>query len=149
MKNQLNENIIRLARARQAIQDQKDAIVAQEDELHETDIYKSITLGRERLTRLSDIEQETYNTVKELALSIYAEEGKKTITDDVKIGIHTVFSINEELAFNWALEHKTALKLDIPAVKKQVKADVVVDGVTTSKEIRAKIATDLSGHLDA
>ena len=83
--------------------------------------------------------------LRELTLQAYAETGNKA--PEVGVGIREVTKLDYDSkeAFNWAMEHKMAVKLDVSAFEKIVKvaSETRPAFVTVSQEPQATIATDL------
>jgi len=80
--------------------------------------------------------------LRELTLQVYAETGNKTPTPGVGVREITKLKYNNTVAFDWAVEHKIAIKLDISAFEKIAKASPL-DFVSISLEPQATIATHL------
>ncbi|KKN21712.1 hypothetical protein LCGC14_0922520 [marine sediment metagenome] len=77
-----------------------------------------------------------------LTLKAYAETGNKTPAVGVGIREVTKLGYDTEVAFDWAVEHKMALKLDTSAFEKIAKASPPPFVIITH-EPQATIATDL------
>lgn len=80
--------------------------------------------------------------LRELTLLAYAQTGNKTPMVGVGIREVTKLEYDNKTAFDWAVGHTMALKLDVPAFEKIVKASPL-DFVKVTKEPQATIATQL------
>jgi len=85
--------------------------------------------------------------LRELTLQAYKETGSKTPCPGVGVREVTKLSYDQKIAFDWAKSHKMALKLDVTAFEKIVKADTP-DFVKITTEAQATIATDLNKVLE-
>lgn len=83
-------------------------------------------------------------TLRELTLQAYQETGSKTPVEGVGIREMTKLEYDAGVAYSWALEHRMAVKLDIPTFEKIAKASPL-DFVTVRIDPVATIASDLSG----
>ena len=88
---------------------------------------------------------EAEDKLMELTLQAYAETGNKAPEVGVGIRILTKLSYDGKVAFDWAKEHKIALKLDTKAFEKIANAsdETRPSFVSVSKEPQATIATEL------
>jgi len=80
--------------------------------------------------------------LRELTLQAYEETGNKAPAPGVGIREVTKLDYDKTVAFKWATEHIMALKLDITAFEKIVKASPL-DFVRVYQEPQATIATQL------
>jgi len=80
--------------------------------------------------------------LRELTLQAYAETGNKAPAVGVGIREVTKLSYDLKVAFDWAIEHTVALKLDTSTFEKIVKVDTP-DFVKITTEPQATIATNL------
>jgi len=80
--------------------------------------------------------------LRELTLLAYAQTGDKSPVVGVGIREVTKLEYDSEVAFAWAVGHTMALKLDVPAFEKIVKASPLAF-VKVTKEPQATIATQL------
>ena len=80
--------------------------------------------------------------LRELTLLAYAQTGNKAPTPGVGVREITKLEYDGVVAFDWAVEHKMAIKLDVSAFEKIAKASPL-DFVTISLESQATIATQL------
>ena len=85
--------------------------------------------------------------LRELTLKAYAETGEKAPAPGVGIREVTILTYDGKVAFDWAKAHKMALKLDVSAFEKIVKADTP-DFVKVTTEPKATIATELKVEVD-
>ena len=85
---------------------------------------------------------ETEAKLRAMAVEIYKETGSKAPAPGVGIRLVTALKYIPEEAFGWAVEHKMALKLDVSAFEKIVKASPL-PFVEVSQDPQATIATDL------
>lgn len=89
--------------------------------------------------------QEAEAQLREMALSTYAITGDKAVAPGIGIRELTKLNYDAGVAFNWAIEHKLALKLDVSAFEKMVKANPLsFDFVSITEEPTATIATELA-----
>lgn len=99
-------------------------------------------LDNGKLAQESLIAAETH--LRAMTLEAYLETGNKTPALGVGIRIVTKLDYRPETAFKWAQNHKMALKLDILAFEKIVKAaPSELKFVTIREEPQATIATNL------
>ena len=82
--------------------------------------------------------------LRELTLQVYAETGNKAPAIGVGIREVTKLEYDAKVAFNWAVEHKMALKLDTSGFEKIVKASPL-DFVKITTEPQATISANLEG----
>lgn len=80
--------------------------------------------------------------LRELTLEAYAQTGNKAPMKGVGIREVTELEYDNKNAFDWAVEHKMALKLDTSAFEKIAKASPL-DFVEVSHPPQATIATQL------
>jgi len=80
--------------------------------------------------------------LRELTLQVYSETGDKAPMVGVGIREMTRLEYDKTAAFNWAVEHVMALKLDTSAFEKIAKASPLAF-VKVSQEAQATIATQL------
>lgn len=86
--------------------------------------------------------QEAEVKLRELALETYAETGDKTVAPGVGIRVMSRLGYNNKEAFEWAIKHELALKLDSSAFEKIAKTSDLAF-VTITEEPTATIATEL------
>lgn len=84
--------------------------------------------------------------VRKAALIQYKEDGDKHALPGITIKVFNPPKYKERLAFEWALEHKVCLKLDVAAFKAMCPSAQLAF-VTFDDDPRATIATDLSKAL--
>ena len=84
--------------------------------------------------------------LRELTLAVYAETGDKAPALGVGIREVTKFLYDIRVAFDWAVEHKMALRLDMSAFEKIAKVSAP-SFVRVYQEPQATIAQDLNGLL--
>lgn len=85
---------------------------------------------------------ESEQLLRKLTLQAYAETGNKAPVEGVGIREVTKLEYDMKDAFDWAVEHTMALKLDTPAFEKIAKASPP-NFVTVFQEPQATIATQL------
>jgi len=139
--NEIQEQIKVVAQVRKLAQEKADAV-------------KASKLAWEKSNRnfLEDAEQTAQflsaseMVLRDLTLKAYLETGNKTPAPCV--GIREVNKLEYDLptAFEWAIEHRMALKLDTPAFEKIAKASPP-GFVKTVTAPQATIATDLNQYL--
>ena len=88
------------------------------------------------------VEQE----LRDMTLLAFYQTGDKAPVKGVGIREMTKLEYDAGVAYNWALEHKMAVKLDIPSFEKIAKASPL-DFVRVYQEPIATIATDLSSFV--
>jgi len=101
--------------------------------------------NRELLNGLTQAGIETAEAeakLRELTLQVYAETGNKSPTLGVGIREITKLQYDSVVAFDWAVEHKMAIKLGTSAFEKIAKASPL-GFVDVSLEPQATIAADL------
>jgi len=81
--------------------------------------------------------------LRDMTLLAFYQTGNKAPVKGVGIRELTKLEYDAGVAYSWALEHKMAVKLDVPAFEKIVKASPL-DFVKVYQEPIATIATDLS-----
>ena len=87
---------------------------------------------------------ESEQLLRELTLQAYAETGNKAPAKGVGIREITKLEYDTKVAFDWAVEHTMALKLDTSAFAKIAKVSPP-DFVNVILEPQATIATQLEG----
>lgn len=85
---------------------------------------------------------EAESALRELTLDTYVRTGNKAPAPGVGIREVTKLDYDMKVAFDWALHHEIALKLDIPAFEKIAKVSPP-SFVTIYQEPQATIATQL------
>ena len=85
--------------------------------------------------------------LKAARVDLYDGEDKSKMFG-VGIREETVLYYIHQDAYNWAVEHKLALKLDTKVFEKLAKTGPPIDFVTVEKQPQATIATDLSEWLE-
>ena len=137
MENQLKEQIKVVVEARAVVKklrDEKKDLLARWEEHNKELIYQ---VGLQSAW-LDDEEAE----LRERTLKAYKETGNKAPAPGVGIREVTKLDYDTKVAFDWAIEHTMALKLDVSAFTKIVKASPP-DFVKVSLEPQATIATNL------
>ena len=86
--------------------------------------------------------EEAETILRHLTVASYLETGNKNPAPGIGIREMTTLEYEEKVAFDWALEHKMALKLDTSAFEKIAKASPL-DFVKVFTEPKATIATAL------
>jgi len=84
--------------------------------------------------------------LRELTIKAYQETGNKAPAPGVGIREVTKLEYDPSVAFDWAVEHRMALKLDTSGFEKIVKASPL-DFVRVYQEPQATIATNLNPEL--
>lgn len=87
-------------------------------------------------------QEEAEAHLRTMTLMSYAETGNKTPAPGVGIRIISKLDYKPETAFEWAVNHKMALKLDVTAFEKIAKASPL-EFVTTREEAQATISQNL------
>jgi len=85
--------------------------------------------------------------LRDMTLLTFFQTGDKSLVKGVGIKEMTKLEYDTGVAYNWALEHKIAVKLDVLAFEKIAKASPM-DFVKISKEPIATIASDLSSIIN-
>ena len=85
---------------------------------------------------------EAEGKLREMAIEKYTETGEKTVAPGVGIRVMTRLGYGSTDAYDWAIEHKLALKLDSSAFEKIAKTSKL-PFVTITEEPQATIATEL------
>jgi len=85
--------------------------------------------------------------LRDMTLLAFYQTGDKVPVKGVGIREMTKLEYDAGVAFNWALEHKMAVKLDVSAFEKIAKASPM-DFVKIRQEPIATIATDLSSVIN-
>ena len=80
--------------------------------------------------------------LRAMTLEAYLETGNKAPAPGIGIRILTKLDYKTETAFEWAVNHRLALKLDVPAFEKIAKASPL-EFVSLREEPQATIATVL------
>ena len=114
--------------------DQKKASLAKWEEVNQ-DLLKDVLMA-------ADVVSTAENQLREFTLQAYAETGNKAPAVGVGIREVTKLEYDNKEAFNWAIGHEMALKLDSRAFEKIAKASPL-DFVKTYQEPQATIATNL------
>lgn len=86
--------------------------------------------------------------LRDMTLRTFFQTGDKAPVKGVGIREMTKLEYDTKVAYTWALEHKMAVRLDVPAFEKIAKASSL-DFVKVYQEPIATIATDLSSVVDA
>ena len=87
-------------------------------------------------------QEEAEAHLRTMTLQAYLETGNKQPCEGVAVRILTKLDYNPETAFEWAVNHKMALKLDVTAFEKIAKASPL-EFVTSREEAQATIAANL------
>ncbi len=90
--------------------------------------------------------QEAEGQLREMAVSVFTDTGEKKVAPGIGIRVRQILNYAAEVAFGWAKEHKLALKLDVTAFEKIVKASpdqFASFSITITEEPTATIATEL------
>jgi len=84
--------------------------------------------------------------LRELTIEAYNATGNKAPVPGVSVKIFQTLDYDSKQAFDWAVDHKIMLKLDVPAFEKMSKmAPETRPGfVTITEEPRAQIASELT-----
>jgi hypothetical protein len=111
-----------------------------------TESPEYVRLGEEYV-HAHQMESETEDTVRTLAVEFYNTTGDKAAHDAVTVRVYTTLTYEPSEALDYCREHlPKALKLDKTAFEKVAKvADL--DFVEIAEEPRATIAQDLSAYL--
>ncbi len=141
MIDQLQEQIKVVIKARELAQGANEAkkLAMGEWETQHADLLNSVGL-------LGQQQGEAEARLRELTLEAYAETGDKAPAPGVGIREVTKLSYEAGVALAWAKEHGLALKLDVPAFEKIMKADKTSAdsfSITITTEPQATIATNL------
>ena len=91
--------------------------------------------------------EEREATLREMALSIFAETQDKKVAPGIGIREVTKYAYNEAEALKWAIEHELALKLDETKFKNHVKADPPDFVVVTTRLICFSMAVIIPSYL--
>ena len=137
MFEQLREQVGIVARARGETQ---KAI-----EMKNSSYQKWLEANQSLLDNESDTKnvcQKAESTLRELTLQAYAATGNKAPVDGVGIREVTKLEYDTKVAFNWAVEHSMALKLDTSGFEKIAKVSPP-EFVRIFQEPQATIATNL------
>ena len=137
MIEQLQEQIKVVAEARQraaSLKSQRDILLDNWNKANQG-LFDSLTQAG---AEVAEVEAR----LRELTLQVYAETGDKAPAIGVGIREVTKLEYDNKVAFDWAVGHTMALKLDVSAFEKIVKASPL-DFVTVTKEPQATIATNL------
>lgn len=137
MIEQLREQIKIVVEARQRASELKEArsVAYAEWEDQNSAILDNLTLANQQV-----IDAEIM--LRELTLGAYAQTGNKTPAPGVGIREITKLEYDMKVAFDWAVEHTMALKLDTSAFEKIAKASPP-NFVRVFLEPQATIATQL------
>ena len=122
----------------------KDALEERHDSFSAWEEANAVILDNESNARTSC--QEAEAQLRDMAISVFSEAGDKQVAPGVGIKEVTKLSYELGIAFEWAKEHKLALKLDVTAFEKIVKAspDQFANfSINITKEPQATIATEL------
>ena len=84
--------------------------------------------------------------LRQMVLETYSENGEKNPAPGVGIREYKKINYEPAVAFDWAVNHKMALKLDVSAFEKIAKASPL-EFVTITTVPQATIAADLSEAL--
>ena len=132
------EIVARIRQAAKALADKKkalyDAFLAENVEFF-TDVTFAANMVGEEEARL-----------RELTIEVYNATGNKAPVPGVSVKIFQTLDYDSKQAFDWAVDHKIMLKLDVPAFEKMSKmAPETRPGfVTITEEPRAQIASELT-----
>ena len=137
MSEQLKEQIQVVAKARKEAQEAMEAKNASyaDWENNNRALLEAVANTRQWTNDAEDM-------LRKLTLQVYAETGNKAPAIGVGIREITKLEYNTKDAFDWAVEHTMALKLDTSAFEKIAKASPP-DFVRTFLEPQATIATNL------
>jgi len=114
--------------------DQKKASLAKWEEVNQ-DLLKDVLMA-------ADVVSTAENQLREFTLQAYAETGNKAPAVGVGIREVTKLEYDNKEAFNWAIGHEMALKLDGRAFEK-IANTFPIHFVTITTEPQATIATNL------
>lgn len=138
---QLQQQIVVVATARKLTQEKANALKTARAVWEEAN--KTLL---DEVVQTSQFTSAAETILRELTLKAYADTGNKTPVPGVGIREVTKLEYASQDAFKWAVEHNMALKLDVSAFEKIVKASPL-DFVKITQEPQATIATDLSKYL--
>ena len=137
MSELLREQVGVVARARLAVEEGK---AAKKQSLAQWEAD-----NEELLTSLNISEalcREAEDALRAMTLEAYQATGDKAPAQGVGVRLVTKLTYDMGQAFEWAIEHKVALKLDIPTFEKLAKASPL-PFVAINQEAQATIATAL------
>ena len=132
-----------VAQLRNRVQDLKAA----EDTAYQ-DFLRLRSLDRENLEEARAQLAMAETVLRDAALQEFARTGNKAPAPGVGIRVLTKLVYDLRTAYDWALEHKVALELDVPIFEKLAKA-APPEFVQVKEEPQATIATDLDKVLAA
>ena len=137
MINQLKEQIRVVVEARQKAQEAQEAkrLAMLEWEKQNEAIIREALFAEQAV-------KEAEHRLRELTLEVYAQTGNKAPVKGVGIREVTKLEYDAKAAYNWAVEHKIALKLDTVAFEKMAKVSPP-DFVRVFQVAQATIATQL------
>lgn len=141
MIEQLKEQIKVVVRARAKAQ---EAIEAKNASYTEWENNNQMLL--DAMADTSQLRGDAETALRELTLQAYAQTGNKTPVLGVGIREVTKLEYDTQVAFNWAIEHTMALRLDTSAFEKIAKVSPP-DFVKVFQEPQATIATQLEIEL--
>ena len=143
---ELLEQIKRVALARQQSQElnTKKKMLYDEFQAQHTEFFSEIVKVEAAVT-------EAENKLRTMTIMVYQDTGNKAPAPGVGIREVTRLEYDSKAAFNWAMEHKIALKLDVSGFEKIAKTapETRPEFVKVSVEPQATIATDLNKILEA
>jgi len=136
----LKEQIKVVATARQrtlAFKNQRDALLEEWNKTHQV-LFDALTQSS------ADVAIEEAK-LRELTLLAYAETGNRAPVPGVSVKIFQMLDYDPKEALKWAISHRLALKLDVPAFEKIAKVEDIPFVIITT-EPRAQIATNLDSN---
>jgi len=134
LKDQINAVVEAREKSRIAAEQRRNALQAWQEENQA--LYDS---ERESIA----VCQEAEAKLRETAIQSYTETGNKAVAPGVGIRLMTRIGYDGKEAFDWAVEHKLALKLDTSSFEKIAKTNDL-SFVTITEEPQATIATELA-----
>jgi len=137
MFEQLKEQIKIVAKARQRAQEAMEA-----KNTSYTDWENNNRMLLDAVANTRQVTSDAEAVLRELTLQIYAQTGSKAPMPGVGIREITKLEYDAKVAFDWAVEHVMALKLDTSAFEKIAKVSPP-SFVTITTEPQATIATQL------
>lgn len=137
MAEQLKEQIRVVAKARQSAQRAMEAKNASYTEWENNN-----RMLLEAVANTRQLTSDAESMLRELTLQVYTETGNKAPAPGVGIREVTKLEYDTKVAFDWAVEHTMALKLDTSAFEKIAKASPP-NFVRVFLEPQATIATQL------
>ena len=137
MLDELKNQVQAVAEARQLateLKDQRDVLLKEWNEANQV-LFDSLTQQESCVAYTED-------RLRDLTLQAYAETGMKVPTPGVGIREVTTLEYDPKIAFDWAIEHTIALKLDVIAFVKIAKVSPP-DCVRVTTEPQATISHNL------